>query len=91
MENIYKIDKLHFSYGKKQIIKEMSFSIGHGDIVGLLGPNGAGKSTVINLLTGVIVNYSGDIFFKMPPFETMKLRSNRMLAPFSIGVQHMTT
>lgn len=64
MEHIYHINNLSFAYNNREIIHEMSFSIGAGEIVGILGPNGAGKSTLFNLLTGVIVNYAGDIYFK---------------------------
>ncbi len=39
------------SYGPVQAVKEVSFSVGGGEIVGLLGPNGAGKTTIMKILT----------------------------------------
>ncbi|MCB1165192.1 MAG: ATP-binding cassette domain-containing protein [Leptospiraceae bacterium] len=48
--------------GKKEYIhavKDISFSIGRGELVGYLGPNGAGKSTTIKMLTGILRASSG--------------------------------
>lgn len=42
-------------------VKDLSFSIEEGEIVGLLGPNGAGKSTTISMLLGVLLPTSGSI------------------------------
>lgn len=49
---------------KKEIIhaiKDVSFEVGDGEVIGFLGPNGAGKSTTIKMLTGIIVPTSGII------------------------------
>lgn len=49
-------------YGNYQALKDISFNINKGEIVGLLGPNGAGKSTTMRILTGYIPATSGQIF-----------------------------
>ena len=46
-------------YGEKYAIKDVSFKVGEGEIVGLLGPNGAGKSTTMNIMTGYLSATSG--------------------------------
>src|SRR5215510_1998701 len=48
-------------YGPRRAINDVSFAIGHGEIVGLLGPNGSGKSTIFRMLTGYLVPTSGSI------------------------------
>lgn len=49
------------SFGGIHAVRDMSFSIGKGELAGLIGPNGAGKTTVFNLVTGVYDVTSGDI------------------------------
>jgi len=46
------VDNLSHWYGKLQAVKEISFEVYPGEILGFLGPNGAGKSTTIKVLTG---------------------------------------
>lgn len=45
---------LRRSFGAKEAVAGISFSVGRGEIFGLLGPNGAGKTTTIRMLTGQI-------------------------------------
>lgn len=45
-------------------VKDVSFRVESGEIVGLIGPNGAGKSTVFNLIMGTLKPDQGRIFFK---------------------------
>mgnify|MGYP003304953652 CR=1 FL=1 len=52
------------SFGKRQILDDVSFKVNPGEILGLLGPNGAGKSTIFNILTGLIKPDHGNIFFR---------------------------
>ena len=44
----------------KQIIKQATFTINPGDIVGLIGPNGAGKTTIMKTILG-LTKFNGDI------------------------------
>lgn len=43
-----------------EAVKDVSFEIGAGEIVGFLGPNGAGKTTTIKMLTGLLHPTAGD-------------------------------
>ncbi|APX14239.1 ABC transporter ATP-binding protein [Tateyamaria omphalii] len=52
---------LNYSYGTKQALNDVSFSVSSGAFCALLGPNGAGKSTLFNLLTRLFVAAEGRI------------------------------
>ena len=49
-------------YRKRVVVKEVSFEVEQGEIVGLLGPNGAGKTTSFYMIVGLIVPNQGRIF-----------------------------
>lgn len=55
------VKNLSKKYGDKQAVKNISFKVEQGEILGFLGPNGAGKSTTMNMLTGYISSTSGQI------------------------------
>lgn len=52
---------LHREYEIKEAVKEVSFSVNDGEIVGYLGPNGSGKSTTIKMLSGILAPTDGKI------------------------------
>mgnify|MGYP001426684621 FL=1 len=58
------VKDISMSFEKRQILKDLSFEIHKGSIVGMLGPNGVGKSTIINLVCGLISPDKGDIFIR---------------------------
>ena len=55
------IEHLKKSFDDKNLIKDLSFSIPPGAIVGIIGPNGAGKSTFFKMITGQDPNFEGNI------------------------------
>ena len=57
------LKKISLSFGKRQILEDVSFNINKGEILGMLGPNGVGKSTIFNLITGLIKPDYGTINF----------------------------
>ncbi|MEQ8486165.1 MAG: ABC transporter ATP-binding protein [Pseudomonadales bacterium] len=54
-------DQLSRRYGGFLAVNEVSFAIGHGEIVGLLGHNGAGKTTIMKMLTGYLEPSAGAV------------------------------
>ena len=61
---VLEVSKISKSLGGKPILKNISFSLHGGQILGLLGPNGAGKSTLFNLIVGKITPDFGEIKLK---------------------------
>ncbi len=55
--------KVQKSFRGLQALKEVSFELFSGEILGLIGPNGAGKTTLINLITGFLEPDAGSIRF----------------------------
>ncbi len=53
------VEGLEKRYGDFLAVRELSFSISAGEVVGLLGPNGAGKTTTMRILTGFIPATNG--------------------------------
>lgn len=63
-ESIITFKNVCMHFGGVKAVDNLSFEIHPNEIVGIIGPNGAGKTTVFNVLTGVYVPTSGEIFFK---------------------------
>ncbi len=57
-----RVSSLYKSFGKKQVVKGVDFSMQTGEILGLLGPNGAGKTTTFYMIVGFLKPSAGDVF-----------------------------
>jgi ABC-2 type transport system ATP-binding protein len=55
------VDRLVKWYGRRPAVRDVSFAIDTGEIVGLLGPNGSGKSTVLRILAGYLPPSAGTV------------------------------
>lgn len=58
------VSKLQACYGPAQILFDVSFAVGDGEVVALLGRNGAGKSTTLRSIIGLVADRSGGIEFQ---------------------------
>ncbi len=54
--------ELRKRFGRREVVRGVSFSMEPGEIVGFLGPNGAGKTTVFYMIVGFIRPSGGDVF-----------------------------
>ena len=61
MVNTLTVQNLKKVYGRREVVKDISFSMQSGQIIGLLGPNGAGKTTTFYMIVGFIENNGGSI------------------------------
>lgn len=56
-----KLEHINKSFGKQQVLRDVSLDIPSGQVVGLLGPNGAGKSTLMKILIGLWLPDNGSV------------------------------
>jgi lipopolysaccharide export system ATP-binding protein len=61
------------TYGKRQVVQNVSLSVRAGEIVGLLGPNGAGKTTSFYMIVGFIRPDAGEISFNNTPITHLPM------------------
>ena len=55
------VKNLSFSYGDRQVLHDISFSVGKGEFLSILGPNGVGKSTLFRCMLGLLSGYTGEV------------------------------
>jgi branched-chain amino acid transport system ATP-binding protein len=73
------VEGLNAWYGAAQILYDLTFTIGRGEVVALMGRNGAGKSTTMKTVMGLIARCSGTVRFNgkvisgLKPFEIARL------------------
>ncbi|QTM97938.1 ATP-binding cassette domain-containing protein [Sediminibacillus dalangtanensis] len=61
MTEVVKVHGLQKNFGKFQALKDVTFTVEPGEVVGFIGPNGAGKSTTIRTLLGIIKRDAGNV------------------------------
>jgi branched-chain amino acid transport system ATP-binding protein len=78
-DTMLKVENLCAWYGAAQILYDISFEVGRGEVVAFMGRNGAGKTTTLKALMGLLAHRSGHIAFngrdisRMKPFEIARL------------------
>lgn len=60
-EPVLEVQALSKSYGEREAVRAVSFSLRRGEVFGLLGPNGAGKTTTIGVIAGILAPSSGSV------------------------------
>ena len=71
-----KVENLNKQFNNILAVKNISFKINPGSIVGLLGPNGCGKTTTIGMMLGLIKPTSGKVFINDKNIDNEKNRTN---------------
>jgi len=78
MDNL-SVAELHKSFGKREVVRGIDFSMQSGEVAGLLGPNGAGKTTTFYIIVGFLQPTAGRILIndtditKEPMFKRARL------------------
>jgi branched-chain amino acid transport system ATP-binding protein len=61
--SLLSVDQLDTAYGVVQVTRDVSLTVGEGEIVTIIGPNGAGKSTILRAISGLLKPRRGTITF----------------------------
>ena len=89
--HLLEVENLTKRFGGLTAVKNVSFHIDEGEIVGLMGPNGAGKTTLFHLITGFLKADSGTVRFRdenitgLPPHQIVNkgvARTFQVVRPF---------
>ena len=73
------VRSLQKSYGKRQVVKDVSLSVLNGEVVGLLGPNGAGKTTSFYMIVGLVRADAGEISIDGQRIDSMPIHRRSRL------------
>ncbi len=73
------VQNIQKSYGKRQVLHEVSLTVQPGEAVGLLGPNGAGKTTSFYSITGIIQPDKGNIFLNEQDITALPIHRRAQL------------
>jgi ABC-2 type transport system ATP-binding protein len=71
---------LQKKFGKREALKDVTFSLAAGEIYGLLGPNGAGKTTTLKILAGLLAPDGGRVMVDGQPYHREHHELKRRIA-----------
>jgi len=73
-------ENINFSYKKKKILNNISLKINAGEFIGIIGRSGSGKSTLLDLISGIVIPNSGNIYL-----NNQKIKLNNFSWQKNIG------
>ena len=79
MADVLNVEHLSKFYGKKHVVKDVSFSMESGEVTGLLGPNGAGKTTSFYMIVGFIKSNGGRILINGNDITSLPMHKRSMM------------
>jgi ABC-2 type transport system ATP-binding protein len=87
-DTVITVNQLAKSYGNHQAVRDVSFTVRRGTIVGFLGPNGAGKTTTLRTLLGLVEPTSGSALFGTTRYRDLPNPSRLVGALLDAHVGH---
>lgn len=82
------VEAVHFAYGDREVLHDVSITVTRGERVALVGPNGSGKSTLVRLLSGVARPCSGQA--SIDDTSLRSLRPRTLARRIAVVAQHLT-
>ena len=76
------IKNLNYSYGGKQVLRDISLRIEPGETLSILGPNGSGKTTLLNIITGLLAPPPGSVTYDGKQFKWFDPRKMALLVGY---------
>jgi iron complex transport system ATP-binding protein len=77
------VKNLHYSYDNLEVLKNVSFEVGKGQLCALFGPNGTGKTTLFKCITKLLdIKKRGDIFIDQRNIQEMSMKEIAKLATY---------
>lgn len=79
---VLKVENLSFSYDKKEILRNLNFSLNSGETLGILGKNGIGKSTFLKIILGILKTNRGKILIDNNDISLLDNKSRAKLTGY---------
>lgn len=68
------VNDLSGGYSGKSVVKNVTFHVKKGRILGILGPNGSGKSTLLKMISGIINPTTGEVLIENQPIKSYDVK-----------------
>lgn len=79
-----KVEKISGGYGDVPVVRNVSFEVEKGKILGVLGPNGSGKTTLLKCISSILTPFEGEVYIEdrnMKTYTTKELAKKMAVLP----------
>ena len=87
-DTILQINHLSKTFGSHEVLRDIDFSVNHGDVTSIIGPSGSGKSTLLRSLNLLEIPTSGSVIFEGTDITDPKVNINIHRQKMGMVFQH---
>lgn len=69
---LLEVRNIHFRYGNRKVLKDITLTAKAGEIIGIIGPNGSGKTTLLRIMDGLLKPVAGDVYINGANIKALK-------------------